>query len=51
MLLYELNVKVLDFYVLKNSVWLDSLFFIYFSSAYVSLHLEENKSTFKALES
>lgn len=30
MLLYKLNVKILDFYVLENSVWLDS-FFIFFS--------------------
>lgn len=30
MLLYKPNVMILNFYVLENSVWLDSLFLIFF---------------------
>lgn len=50
MLLYKPNVMILNFYVLENSVWLDSLFLIFFS-VYGTLNLDENKSAFKALAS
>lgn len=48
MLFSKLNVQILNFNIVGNSAWLDSSF-IYLVC--VSLHLEENKSAFKALES
>jgi len=50
MLFCKFNVQILNFYVVGNSVS-QTTDFLFMFSVCVSLHLEENKSAFKASES